>query len=177
MLKSVHSHHNRIDNSQSQNENPQSGLMIKNIENPKGPFLLLSFENHSRVLKNINRICTDGRCFVPYAITDERKVIYSNYGEHLGFNHNVDGVRLKPYDCQTSLSRQKEYQSLLTSLILKEPSITKDAVDNVSAGIINFIQLKHIENGRVFSDFIKKQLATIFGRMIVPVLVVYHWIM
>lgn len=38
MLKSVHSHHNRIDNSQSQNENPQSGLMIKNIENPKGPF-------------------------------------------------------------------------------------------------------------------------------------------
>ncbi len=35
MLKSVHSHHNRIDNSQSQNESPQSGLMIKNIENPK----------------------------------------------------------------------------------------------------------------------------------------------
>lgn len=162
MLKSVLSHHNRIDGSHSKSENPQSGLMIKNIENPKGPFLLLSFENHSRVLKNINRFCTDGRCFVPYAITDERKVIYSNYGEHLGFNHNVDGVRLKPYDCQTSLSRQQEYQSLLTSLILKDPSITKDAVDNVSGGVINFIKLIHIENGRDFSDFIKKTIGHYF---------------
>ncbi|GHW44675.1 hypothetical protein VCSRO56_3593 [Vibrio cholerae] len=174
MLKPILSNQDRIDRSHSQNENPQSSLMVKNIENPKGSFLLLSFENHSRILKNINRICTDGRCFVPYAITDEREVIYSNYGEHLGFNNNVDGVKLKPYDTQTSLSRQQEYQSLLTFLILKDPSITKDAVDNVSGGVINCIKLIHIENGRDFSYFIKKQLATIFGRMVVPVLAEYH---
>lgn len=38
MLKSILSHHNRIDGSHSQNENPQSSLMIKTSKTQKGPF-------------------------------------------------------------------------------------------------------------------------------------------
>lgn len=146
------------------NRQERLNLLIKNVKNiqaPK-PFLLLAFKNHSRKLKQIDSIFSQDRYFVPYAMTNEKKVVYSNYGEHLGFNQDVDGQKLTPYDTKISLSRQLEYQSLLTSLILKYPSITYDAVNNVSEGIISFLQSRLSEEGKPFADCFKKNIGYYF---------------
>lgn len=164
MLNAINSFHGPTSGSNSLNSNERSELLISSIKNnpEKKQFILLCFENHSRKLRHINNICSEGRSPVPYAVTKENKVVYSNYGEHLGFNQTVDGQKLKPYDCKTSLSRQLEYQSLLTSLILKHPSITNEAVNNVSKEIISFLQSRFSENGKSFSDMLKKNIGHYF---------------
>ncbi|MCS6123150.1 hypothetical protein [Shewanella baltica] len=164
MLKSINIFQSLTSESNLLNPNNRTELFIRSIKNNQEAknFILLCFENHSRTLRHINNICSERHCSVPYAVTKENKVVYSIYGEHLGFNQTVDGQKLKPYNCQTSLSRQLEYQSLLTSLILKHPSITNEAVNNVSKGIISFLQSRFSENGKSFSDILKKNIGHYF---------------
>ncbi|WP_237709400.1 hypothetical protein [Shewanella baltica] len=164
MLKSINIFQSLTSESNSLNPNNRTELFIRSIKKNQEAknFILLCFENHSRTLRHINNICSERHCSVPYAVTKENKVVYSIYGENLGFNQTVDGQKLKPYNCQTSLSRQLEYQSLLTSLILKHPSITNEAVNNVSKGIISFLQSRFSENGKSFSDILKKNIGHYF---------------
>ncbi|MBS0045072.1 hypothetical protein KFE26_22750 [Shewanella sp. M16] len=164
MLKSVNNFHCLISGSDLLSSNEDSGLLIRSIKNNQEAkqFILLCFENRFRKLRNVNNVFSEGRCSVPYAVTKENKVVYSNYGEHLGFNKIVDGQELKPYSCQTSLFRQLEYQSLLTSLIIKNPLITSEAVNSVSKGVISFLQSRFSENAKSFSDTLKKNIGHYF---------------
>ncbi|ARR51734.1 hypothetical protein ETN89_21025 (plasmid) [Photobacterium damselae subsp. damselae] len=164
MPKPINNYYNCTEKFNSQNQNERLKFVISSIETNKNikPFLFLSFKNHVRTLKFVKTVFINEKCFVPYAITDKNKVVYSNYGEHRGFNYHIDRVAVKPYDEKISLSRQIEYQSLLASMILEDQSLTKDAVDKVSAGIIEFIQENYLKDGRKFSDFLKISIGHYF---------------
>lgn len=102
--------------------------------------------------------------YVPWAITAGGEVVYARTGEHTGFRGGGGrgGPALRPYDFLVSQSRRRLCEASLGMIALKQPQMSRTAVDRVSAGVKMYLIRNFFKNPQAFRAQVFKEIGHYF---------------